>query len=340
MNTPGSLPPQARTWRDIPQEIAPRAMSREGRKRVAFSTAKTVAVGILLAAAAWAAYEIYSTWETNPVKIKAPVKASPVKAVTFRTDGVLTRDWVMQRLALPKGADMMELDLFALRERLVAHPQIRNAIVSRRFPDTLVVIVEERNPVARVRVTFSDTAPADYCVARDGALFEGVNFRPEFLESLPYVEGVKVRKTARGLAPIDGMDTVTDLIVAARANIPTRYATWRSLVVTGLTTDGIIRVKSTEIPEIIFGTRDDFSKQIAQLDFVIDEIRLRSPQAPIKSINLAVGLSANGVQVPVAFDDPAPADDAAAGEVHKGSPARDAALNHSPLFNFQRSTSL
>jgi hypothetical protein len=66
--------------------------------------------------------------------------------------------------------------------------------------------------------------------------------------------------------------------------------------------DGIILVRTSEVAEIAFGSAEGFYPQIARLDYILDELRMRTQAggAPIRSINLAVG----GRQVPVAFDPP------------------------------------
>ncbi|MDX2186303.1 MAG: FtsQ-type POTRA domain-containing protein [Opitutaceae bacterium] len=303
MISPAATPAQPRSWRDIPQDIAPRALSAEGRKRRSWRTLRVVAWSLLGLASLAGGYEIYQTLQEDPSRLKAPVKATPVRAVSMRTDGVLDLAWVKEALALPPGADLMELDLFALRDRLVSHPQVRDAVVTRRFPDTVAVVLNERFPVARVMVQFKDAKPVPYCVARDGVLFEGVNQRKDFLDTLPYLEGVKIKRLAKGLAPLEGMDTVADLLQAARTNAPGLYSKWRVVNTAQLRADGILKIKTTDIPEVIFGTRDNFTRQLAFLDTVIDEVKARSISAPLKSVNLAVGLSANGIQVPVAFEE-------------------------------------
>jgi len=113
MSTHVNTLPQVRTWRDIQQTIAPKAMSSEGRKRLQVATVKTVAVLFALCLAGWGIYEGMRTWEQNPMAIKSPVKSAPVKFIDSRSDGVLDKNWVARTLALPKTAGLMELDLYA-----------------------------------------------------------------------------------------------------------------------------------------------------------------------------------------------------------------------------------
>src|SRR5690606_18558602 len=108
----------------------------------------------------------------------------------------------------------------------------------------------------------------------------------------------------RGFAPIEGMETVSDLLLTARANTPDLYSGWRSVSLARLRSDGVLVVRSTEVPEITFGTRDDFYKQLAQLDLIVDRTRQRADGRTLASVNLSVGHSANGVLVPVVYAEP------------------------------------
>jgi cell division protein FtsQ len=103
------------------------------------------------------------------------------------------------------------------------------------------------------------------------------------------------------------METVSDLLTTARSNAFNLYSSWRVVSLARLAVDGVIVVKSTDIPEITFGTRDDFLKQLAQLDLIVDRTRSQPDGRTLASVNLAVGLSANGILVPVVYAQPSAA---------------------------------
>ncbi len=301
MNHSQVIPPPAKTWRDIPQAVAPRAMSREGKKRQALASVRVV-LGIVVAGlAAWAGWELFTTWRDEPTRIAAPVKSNPLREITLRTDGVLTRDWAEAHLALPTGIDLMELDLGALQQRLLATGQVRTAILSRAFPDTLAIVVEERSPVLRVMAADPGGEPRALLVARDGTVYSGNNYDAALLKSLPWLDGVRlVRDADGGFQPISGMESVAELLGTALASAPPIYRSFMIVSLGRLATDGVIVVRSRLVEEIVFGlhTQKDFFGQIARLDYILDETR-RSPDAPpLRSVNLAVG----GRQVPVSLD--------------------------------------
>ncbi len=281
-------------------------MSGEGRKRLAFATLKTIGIIAIVCTSLWGGYELLRLWQQDPVKLKAPVKSSPVREIVLQSDGPLDHAWVERTLALPKGIDLMELDLYALRERLLSHPQVRTAVLARKFPDKLSIVIEERMPVARLRVPQSDSSLADYFVSRDGYVFPGINFGAERAALLPYLDGLTLKRAGKGFAPVDGMETVSDLLGTARNNTFELYTRWRVVSLARLATDGVIVVHASDIPAITFGTRDAFLKQLAQLDLIVDRSRAQPEGRPLASVDLSVGLSANGILVPVVYAQPEP----------------------------------
>jgi cell division protein FtsQ len=292
-----STPPAARSWRDIPQHVAPRTTTKVGRRRVTFNTVKTVATIVVGLALAGGAFEVWRTWQANPSAIAGGPQSEPVREITLRTDGVLDQAWVEATLALPEGVGMMELDLFALRDRLTASGQVASAVVAREFPATLMVALEERSPVLRLRAPLDDGRLRDFLLARDGTIFMGEGFAAELLDRLPWLAGVKLAREGAGFAPLTHLGQVADLLATASSQAPALYRDWRTVSLARFDTDGHIVVQSGAVPEIVFGTREDFLSQVARLDLILERMR-GGESAVVRSINLAVGAA----QVPVAFD--------------------------------------
>ena len=285
----------ARSWRDIPQEIAPRAMSKAGRKRGAARTVKTVGATVVIAALAFGAFEVWRTWQATPELLASPIDSQPVKTITVQSDGVLGEAWVERVLALPRGIGLMELDLYALRSRLMATGQVASAALTREFPDTLKVVLSERSPLVRLRAQIGSDPARDFLVARDGTVFVGEGYPLGLTESLPWLKGVRLRREGAGFQPLSGMDRVADLLTTALGNAPQLYGEWDVISLERMNSDGEIVVTARSVGEIIFGLREDFFSQIARLDLILDHPRVRGVQ-PLRSINLAVGPT----QVPVA----------------------------------------
>ncbi|MCC5023552.1 MAG: FtsQ-type POTRA domain-containing protein [Candidatus Synoicihabitans palmerolidicus] len=297
MSDSPSSNPSARSWRDIPQEITSRAMSRVGRRRLTVRTMRTIAMvvgGLILAGGG---FEIWRTLQDNPQKWTATVSSKPVRHIIVETDGVLNQVWVEETLQLRRDIGLRELELYAQRARLLTHQQIKSAVLKLEFPDTLRVTLAERSPVVRLKAQLDGPDLHVFLVAKDGTVFSGHGYGKRAAAKLPWLAGVRLVRAKVGFSALKGMDQVADLLSTARGNAPELFATWQVVSLERLARDGHILVKSSEVAEIIFGLREDFYSQVARLDLIIDETRRREV-APMRSIDLSVGAA----QVPVAFN--------------------------------------
>jgi len=327
------IPQTAPTWRDaVIQDAPPRPRNRVARRRLALASVRHwVAVGAAAACLIFG-YIGWRAWRDNPAVLAAPASAAPLREIALRTDGVLTRAWVEQTLKIDRRAGLMDLDLAALRDRLLQSGQIRTAVLARRFPDVLAVILEERSPVLRVHARAEAGAPGDdqLFVARDGFVFTGELYPAHLVENLPLLAGITPARNPAGLgfAPVEGLESVASLLGTARSSAPALAKEFQVVSLARYARDGVIVVRTPEVTEIAFGTRDDFYLQIARLDYILEQLRARPAGAvPIRSIDLSVG----GRQVPVAFDaPPVPAKPAPASR----APARTAEAARPPKIFF------
>lgn len=293
--TPADIP-ASRTWKDIPQYVKPRAMSRGGRRRVWMNTVKTVTALAIFGGIGWGIYEVVLALDENsPGKTVLAKDAVPIKEPIPVTDGVLDRVWLARTLALPKKVTLMDLDLFKLREQILASGQVINASLTRSFPSTLLVTLTERSPVARIMAQRGGEAPRALMVARDGVVFDGVNFPPEMIAALPWIDGVQLVLENGRFRPIQGMSTIADLLTKAQNETPHLYSTWTVVSLARLASDGEIEVKTPAVNRVIFGTQEDFFPQLARLDLLLDAAR-QQPEQTVREINLAIGAN-----VPVSF---------------------------------------
>jgi len=312
-------------------------MSPEGRRRVTWSGIRTLAAIAVLGGIAWGGVEITAALQGTPKKFASAAEAVPVKDVVLVTDGVLDQKWLVRTLALPKGATLMGLDLFKLRARVLASGQVHAATLTRTFPATLTVSLAENSPVARVMAQAGADEPRMFLVARDGTVFDGVGFDAEMVGTLPWLDGVKLARKGDAFAPIAGMEAVADLLAKAKLEAEHLYRTWRVVSLARLESDGEIEVRADGVGKILFGTTEDFFRQLARLDSLLDAARAKT-DAPIREINLAIG-----TQVPVAFEAAALAPGAQAMQVAFRAPvtATPAKMPVLPAFpNFQHPSKL
>jgi cell division protein FtsQ len=193
----------------------------------------------------------------------------------------------------------MGLDLDQLRAKVLADPQVASASVSRNFPDTLTVRLSERSPVVRLMAQQAGGAPRMLLVSRDGVAFEGAGFDPAMVDSLPWIEGSAVVGQGASIAPIAGMSVVSDLLASARLEAEGLYRTWQVISVGRLASDGEIEVRTKAGMRVVFGTNENFLRQIARLDLLIDSTT--DPTRPLTRVDLSLG-----AQVPVAYGTAAP----------------------------------
>ena len=111
MNEPSEIPEASRSWREIPQHVKPRAMSREGRRRYVAGAFKTAAVAAFVAAVVLGGAWLVRTWAANPGVLSKMAGDPPVRNLVLETNGRLSQEWVRATLALPDKATLMELDL-------------------------------------------------------------------------------------------------------------------------------------------------------------------------------------------------------------------------------------
>lgn len=303
MNHVPIIPQTAPTWRDsVAQDVVPRPRTFAGKRRLAFASLRHwLAVGVVAACLVFG-YIGWLAWRDNPTALAAPAPEARLRDIAVRTDGVLDRAWVERTLGVKSGVALMDLDLAALQARLLASGQVSNAVVARRFPDVLVVILEERSPVLRVRAQGSDGEYHRLFVARDGAVFSGERYDDRLTEGLPWLSGVSLSRNpvGPGFARLEGLDVVSELLGTARSSAPALARSFEVVSLARYARDGVILVRTPEVSEIAFGTRDDFYRQLARLDYILDELRARPDAAPIRLIDLATG----GRQVPVSFSPP------------------------------------
>lgn len=74
-----------------------------------------------------------------------------VREVTITGISHVTRQEVLERLAVPPRATVLSVDPEELATRLQAHPWVKASTVVRRFPHTLAVVITERRPTAILR---------------------------------------------------------------------------------------------------------------------------------------------------------------------------------------------
>lgn len=269
-----SRPPRNPSWQKIPQSVRGSARRRGGGRGSRRGQGWVWAAAIAVAAVA-----IYGSYRLlfPGAGLAGGEAREPVRDILYETDGTLNRTWLEERLALPAGAGLHELDIFALRERLQEDPQVRAATVRRRFPDTLQVTVEERVPVARL-VVREEGERKTLLVGRDGVVYEGRGLSPRQTGTLPFLAGVRLQAMGEGrYEPLAGFRAITELLDTAQASFPGVAATWRIIDLSGFHPGGedpysTVRVHSTVVRNVLFAT-EDYRGQLQRLRDILDVVQ-------------------------------------------------------------------
>ncbi len=282
-------------------------MSKEGRRRRLGQTLGMLAGFATLVAAVWACWQVLAILQNSPRSAAVSADAVPIgDNLTLSSDGVLNKDtaWLKRTLALPANATLMGLDLQQAQKRITASGQVASVVLVRNFPATLSVSVAERSPVARVMAQAANGSSQVLLVSREGIIYDGIDYNPAMVDSLPWLDGVRLVHSGRGLAPIAGMETVADLLVRARLEADHLYRTWTVLSLARLQSDGQIEVRTRDGLKVIFGTGEDFFRQLSRLDMLLDKVAaVPAARAALREINLSLGARPNSqeVDVPVKF---------------------------------------
>ncbi len=281
----------SRSWRNIDQPIGHRAVTGPARfrrwKRVFKLWAWSFAA---VALAATVGYGIYFA-RCNMPSFSFGRGGQPVSEIVFQSDGVLDSEWFHRAVPLLAEQGLMSLDIFDIKAALESHGQVKSAAVSIRLPDRIIININERRPVLRVRVATKQGGVEQLLVASDGVVYPGRNYPGAALEHLPYLGGIRFKRGPRGIEPVPGMETVARLIYLARIRMPGIYKTWK--VVSCKQFDGnpddpsaFIAVRGNLIGEIVFAP-ENFETQLDRLAGIVDFMR-RNHRQGIKRVDLSL----------------------------------------------------
>ena len=79
-------------------------------------------------------------------------KSFAITKIDIRSNGVITRERLLQWAGVKEGDNLIDLDLPQLKRSLELAPNIRSVSLERQLPNVLKVRVWERMPAARPRL--------------------------------------------------------------------------------------------------------------------------------------------------------------------------------------------
>ena len=124
-----------------------------------------------------------------------------VRVVEVNTDGILSREEVLEKTGIHEGLNIFSLNLETAQAALTSVAEVKSAKVERILPDTVTIQIEARRPVAWVAPVDTGVDPASMETA---ALVDaqGVVVKPDGYEAthagLPVIYGVSPDKWKPG----------------------------------------------------------------------------------------------------------------------------------------------
>jgi cell division septal protein FtsQ len=222
-----------------------------------------------------------------------------IHAVEVTTDGDLAREVVLRAAQIDDGSNIFSINLSAVEDRLRALPQVEEVNVQRLLPDKVMIVIQERRPIAWIASNDANTSSFNYDGAylmdRRGIVLKPKGSAPEYM-TLPIIIGVDLSNVTVG-QPIDkdpvkaGLELIRDCpeVLQSRFQIATIDVSKEySLVVT-----------DKQHSMVIFGP-DDPIGQLRRLAMLLSYCERSSKD--LHSANLMAERN-----IPVVFNEPAPA---------------------------------
>jgi cell division septal protein FtsQ len=124
-----------------------------------------------------------------------------IHSIEVTTDGDLERDAVVESAQIANGTNIFSVNLSAVEDRLRALPQIEEVDVQRLLPDKVVIVIQERRPIAWIASADANKTGFNYngalLVDRRGIALQPKGSAPEYM-SLPVIIGVEIKKVTVG----------------------------------------------------------------------------------------------------------------------------------------------
>ncbi|MDE6432474.1 MAG: FtsQ-type POTRA domain-containing protein [Opitutales bacterium] len=156
---------------------------------------------------------------------RIPSNRLPLQVIKFETDGYITKKFLIKALAIKKDAIFSDIDIFALKKKLLSITQIKDAYIERQFPASIFIKIKERSPLLKFAIKSENKVELLFVDKEDGSIFRGSCLPKKVILSTPYVE-LNLEKTTTnkiGYKPITGISHVKQLIQLLRNEYPYIY---------------------------------------------------------------------------------------------------------------------
>lgn len=220
-----------------------------------------------------------------------------IHSVEVTTDGDLARDLVLRAAQIDDGSNIFSINLSAVEDRLRELPQVEEVNVQRLLPDKLVILIQERRPIAWIASADANKTGFNYegayLVDRRGIVLKPKASAPEYM-TLPIIIGVELSSVTVG-QPVekDSVKAALELIRECPEVLQSRF----EIATIDVSKEYSLMVTDKQRSVVTFGP-DDLVGQLRRLAMLLAYCERTSKD--LQSANLMAERN-----IPVVFDEPA-----------------------------------
>jgi cell division septal protein FtsQ len=220
-----------------------------------------------------------------------------IHSVEVTSDGDLGRDVVLGAAQIEDGSNIFSINLSAVEDRLRALPQVEEVNVQRLLPDKLVIVIQERRPIAWIASADANKTGFNYDGAflldRRGIVLQPKGSAPEYM-TLPVIIGVDLKKVTVG-QPVDS-DPVKAALELIR-DCPEMMQSRFQIATIDVSKEYSLVVTDKQRSLVTFSP-DDLTDQLRRLAMLLSYCEKNSKE--LQSANLMAERN-----IPVVFNEPA-----------------------------------
>jgi len=220
-----------------------------------------------------------------------------IHSVEVTSDGGLGRDVVLRAAQIEDGSNIFSINLSAVEDRLRALAQVEEVNVQRLLPDKLVIVIQERRPIAWIASADANKTGFNYdgafLVDRRGIVLQPKGSAPEYM-TLPVIIGVDLKKVTVG-QPVDS-DPVKAALELIR-DCPEMMQSRFQIATIDVSKEYSLVVTDKQRSLVTFSP-DDLTDQLRRLAMLLSYCEKNSKE--LQSANLMAERN-----IPVVFNEPA-----------------------------------
>jgi len=210
-----------------------------------------------------------------------------VRWVSVSNNNLLSKKEIVSLSGVRVGDSLLSADIETLRERIRSHPDVRDAVITRRIPGRLEIRVYERFPIAAVRSSSAAGGPGRGLNVRRRVVDEDgyvLSSRKEISnQALPYILGMRSRAISPGERLSDSsVDKALWIIKSCRESELSKQL---ELVSVDVSDPENFIIRSAQISEIRLGN-EDLGDRLDLLSRILMQRSSRPAEGPSTYLDL------------------------------------------------------